>query len=101
MTGDSWTASEAEKFGMVNRVVPRAELHDTVLTIARKIASKPAFALKMTKEAVNRSVDLMGQTAAIDQAFGLHQLCHAHNVQLHGMLIDPAGIPGAVQAKTA
>ena len=69
--------------------------------MARKIAAKPAFALKMTKEAVNRSVDAMGQASAIDQVFGLHQLCHAHNMQLHGMLIDPAGMPGAVAPKAS
>ena len=46
----------------------------------------------MTKEAVNRSVDVMGQPAAIDQAFALHQLCHAHNLQEFGMVVDPSGL---------
>ena len=35
----------------------------------------------------------MGQPAAIDQAFALHQLCHAHNLQEFGMAVDPAGLP--------
>ena len=39
-----------------------------VLALAQKIAAKPSFALKLTKEAVNRSVDVMGQPAAIEQA---------------------------------
>jgi hypothetical protein len=33
----------------------------------------------------------MGQPAAIDQAFALHHLCHAHNLQEFGMVVDPAG----------
>jgi 1,4-dihydroxy-2-naphthoyl-CoA synthase len=38
--------------------------------------------------------------AAIDQAFGLHQLCHAHNLQEFGMIVDPAGLHPSVK-KTA
>ena len=59
---------------MVNHVVPRPELSSFVMALAQKIAAKPSFALKLTKEAVNRSVDVMGQPAAIDQAFALHGL---------------------------
>ena len=62
-----------------------------------RIAAKPSFALKLTKEAVNRSVDVMGQPAAIEQAFALHQLCHAHNLQEFGMVVDPAGLHPSVR----
>ena len=58
---------------------------------------KPSFALKLTKEAVNRSVDVMGQPAAIEQAFALHQLCHAHNLQEFGMVVDPSGLHPSVR----
>ena len=96
-TADSWSADEAHRLGMVNHVVPDAELTGFVLAMAQKIAAKPAFALKLTKEAVNRSVDIMGQPAAIDQAFALHQLCHAHNLQEFGMVVDPAGLHPSVK----
>ena len=95
-TSDTWSAQDAHRLGMVNHVVPRADLSAFVLKMAQKIASKPAFALKMSKEAVNRSVDIMGQPAAIDQAFVLHQLCHAHNLQEFGMIVDPAGMHPSV-----
>ena len=71
-----------------------------VLTLAQRIAAKPAFALKLTKEAVNRSVDVMGQPAAIEQAFALHQLCHAHNLQEFGMVVDPSGLHTSVRKPT-
>jgi enoyl-CoA hydratase len=96
-TADSWSAEEAHRLGMVNRVIPRADLRRETLALAQRIAEKPAFALKVTKEAVNRSLDVMGQPAAIDQAFALHQLCHAHNLQEFGSIIDPGGVPEAVR----
>jgi enoyl-CoA hydratase len=96
-TADIWTAEEAHRLGMVNHVVPRGELSSFVLALAQKIAAKPSFALKLTKEAVNRSVDVMGQPAAIEQAFALHQLCHAHNLQEFGMVVDPSGLHPSVR----
>lgn len=96
-TADSWSAQDAHRLGMVNHVVPAPELGDFTLQLALRIAAKPAFALKMTKEAVNRSVDIMGQPAAIDQAFALHQLCHAHNLQEFGMIVDPSGLHPSVR----
>ena len=86
---------------MVNHVVPRPELPSFVMALAQRIAAKPSFALKLTKEAVNRSVDVMGQPAAIDQAFALHQLCHAHNLQEFGMAVDPAGLHPSVRKPEA
>ncbi len=100
-TSDMWSAQEAHRLGMVNHVAPRAALRAYVQTLADKIAGKPAFALKMAKEAVNRSVDLMGQQAAIEHAFALHHLCHAHNLQEFGMIVDPSGLHPSVVKKPA
>jgi enoyl-CoA hydratase len=82
---------------MVNHVVGRSELTATVMDIARRIAAQPAFALQMAKKAVNHAVDLGGQAAAIDHAYGLHQLCHAHNMLVYGRGIDPSGLPAAAK----
>jgi len=95
-TADSWTAREAKEYGMANHVVPRAELAAFTLALAARIATKPAFALKLTKEAVNRTLDIMGQQNAIDSVFGLHHLCHAHNMEAFGTGIDPGGMPKVV-----
>jgi hypothetical protein len=66
--------------------------------LSRPIAGENDLqALKLAKEAVNRSVDVMGQPAAIDQAFALHQLCHAHNLQEFGLVVDPAGLHPSVK----
>ena len=88
-TSDALSAQEAHRLGMVNQVVPRAELTATVMAMAAKIATKPLFALKLTKEAVNAAQDSQGRHNAMQTSFALHQLCHSHNQQVHGMPMDP------------
>jgi enoyl-CoA hydratase/carnithine racemase len=53
-------AAEAERLGMVNRVVPRAELDDTVELIAAQIAEAPLSTLMATKSLVKRAWEQMG-----------------------------------------
>ena len=96
-TADSWTAEEAHRLGMVNHVVPRPELSEFVLSMAKKITEKPLFALKMTKEAVNKTMDAAGLKTGLDIVFGLHQICHAHNEKIFNIPVDPTGISGAVK----
>ena len=98
-TADEITAQDAEKHGMVNRVVPRAELESSVLALAEKIAAKPAFALKATKQALNHVQDVQGRKNAQMHVFSLHHLLHAHNELVYGMPMDPNGLPAAVRDK--
>ncbi|MFV0309925.1 MAG: enoyl-CoA hydratase [Desertimonas sp.] len=89
-TADAIDAAEARQLGMVNHVVPDDELESFTMTLAAKIAAKPLFALKVTKEAVNAAQDAQGRVQAMQTSFALHQLCHSHNMQVHGQLIDPS-----------
>jgi enoyl-CoA hydratase len=88
-TSDFLTAAEVHRLGMVNHVVPLGELDSFALQLAARIAEKPLFALKLAKEAVNVAQDSQGRTNAMQTSFAYHQLCHSHNQQIHGMLIDP------------
>ena len=69
-------AREAERIGIVNRVVPHDELMETAREWAGRLAAKPALALRYAKEAVQRSlgstVDEMldFETAAQRDCFG-------------------------------
>jgi enoyl-CoA hydratase len=92
-TSDSWSADEAHRLGMVNQVVERDNLADYALAMARKIATKPAFALKLAKEAVNKTLDIQGQANAIDAAFYIHHLGHNQNFRLFGWGMDPTNVP--------
>lgn len=91
-TADWMEAAEAQRLGMVNRVVPAAGLLDEALDLAARIAQKPMFALKLAKEAVNAAEDAQGRETAMRVAFGLHQVAHAHNQLKFGTVVDPAGV---------
>ncbi|MBO8186872.1 enoyl-CoA hydratase [Streptomyces spirodelae] len=80
-TGDRMTARRAYEIGMVNRVVPRAELAAEAAALAARIAEMPRFGLALTKRAVNQAEDLMGLHSGLDSVFGLHHLAHAHNAE--------------------
>lgn len=57
LTGRFMDAEEAERSGLVSRVVPTAKLIPEAMAIARKIAEKSQVAVKAAKEAVNRSYE--------------------------------------------
>ena len=63
-TSDVVSAQEALALGMVNRVVPLDLLTETTMDLAARIAERPLFALKLTKEAVNAAQDAQGRVAA-------------------------------------
>ena len=49
LLGDAIEAGEAQRIGLVHRVLPAAELDAAVLATARKLAAKPEIAVHMTK----------------------------------------------------
>jgi len=55
-TGDIIRAEEAERIGLVNRVVPVDALMDTARELAAKIASKSSAALRLAKQAINKGM---------------------------------------------
>ncbi len=63
--GDPIDAQTALAYGMVNRVVPRAELAEATLKLARRMALISPEALAATKLAVNRGADAAGFRNAI------------------------------------
>jgi enoyl-CoA hydratase len=52
-TGEPITAAEAFRLGALERVVPRAQLREVALAIARKIAAKSTAMIKLAKESLN------------------------------------------------
>jgi enoyl-CoA hydratase len=84
-TGEMIDAREAWRIGLVNRVVPAAELMNTARELAGKIAGKGQLALALAKEAVDRGLemDLARANACEADLFGL---CFATEDQKEGML---------------
>ena len=99
MTSDWLSALEAKQLGMVNQVVPTADLLPAAIAMAQKIASKSTFAVKAVKEAVNHAQDVMGRRNAMMHAFGLHHLSHSNNKQQWGTLFDVRGVHPTVREK--
>ncbi|MFD8734708.1 enoyl-CoA hydratase/isomerase family protein [Streptomyces sp. NPDC059618] len=55
--GDALGAADAERIGLVNRVVPSEELEKTARAWAERLAAGPTRALALTKQLVNASLD--------------------------------------------
>ena len=66
-------AADAERYGLVNRVVPRAELASAVQTLAEEVALVPPLTAEAVKASINHMVDLMGQRESWRYHFMLHQ----------------------------
>jgi len=57
LAGEFLSAADAERLGLINRVVPVELLMDEAKSMAKKIAAKPALAIKAAKEAVLKSAN--------------------------------------------
>lgn len=91
-TGRAITAHEALAHGMVNKVVPRADLERETIAMAAHIAKRPMFGLTLAKQSVNNALDAMGMQTALQSAFALHHVGHSHNRLKYGSLVDPSGV---------
>ena len=84
-TGDFFGARELAAAGFVNRVVPRAELAEATLALARRIAAKPTLGLKLAKESVNQMQETQGLHAHLKAAFAMTTIGQYDLVQQGGL----------------
>ena len=68
--GDDVPASEASRIGLVNRLVPRAELQATLEEMAARLAKGPTKAIWIAKWLTNRALDVDRATSLYDEAIG-------------------------------
>jgi len=78
-TGDAIGASEAERIGLVNRVVPAERLQEEVDALVAKIAPTPLAVLRYTKLALLRSYEAMGLGQAVSANLDLSAILNASN----------------------
>lgn len=57
MTGDKLTAADAEKYGLIWKCVPDAELQETAFALALKLAEMPTKGLGLSKRLLNETWD--------------------------------------------
>lgn len=58
LTGETIDAQEAFRIGLIIRVVPSDQLMAVAMDVAKEMASKSAIALRYTKEAIHKGMDL-------------------------------------------
>jgi enoyl-CoA hydratase len=58
MLGDRWTAAQMEALGLINRVVPRAQLDEAVKQIVDKLAKKSPVAMRLGRDSFYRQQDM-------------------------------------------
>ncbi len=69
LLGETLSASEAERIGLVARIVPAEELEAAARSVATQLAGLAPTALALTKHALDRSGDLSLDAALEDEAF--------------------------------
>ncbi|MBA2382095.1 MAG: enoyl-CoA hydratase/isomerase family protein [Chloroflexi bacterium] len=71
LTGDLIDAAEAERIGLINRVVPADQLPASVDALAEKLARVPPDVMAPTKLMLNRAMDAAGFAAAVEMGLDL------------------------------
>ncbi len=74
MTGDFIDAGEAHRIGLYNRVVPDGEIVAIAAELAGRLAKGPSYALRMTKDALNREAH-MGLEEALEAEAQVQAVC--------------------------
>ena len=82
LLGDTIDASTAERYGLVNRVVPHGDLLSAAYEWARRLAQGPTLAISMTKHMLNRelNMDLVAAIEAEAQAQALMLMGEDHRI---------------------
>lgn len=75
-TGEKLDAQEAWRLGMVNRVVPAAELRERTLELAHRVALVPPVTAQVVKDSINNTQTTMGREASLKYHFMAHQWMH-------------------------
>jgi 2-(1,2-epoxy-1,2-dihydrophenyl)acetyl-CoA isomerase len=79
LLGDDVPAAEAERIGLVNRVVPAAELAAAADEWAARLSVGPTKAITLSKWLLNRSLESDRRTAFDDEAWAQEMAAHTHD----------------------
>ncbi len=74
LLGEPFDVATAQRLGLVNRVVPAAELQEAARGLARKLAAKPPEALLLTKQLLKSGGDNLAQRIDSEAEHFAHRL---------------------------
>jgi enoyl-CoA hydratase len=85
LASEELDADEAWRLGLVNKVVPRAELSDRTRALAERIALVPPITAQVVKDSINHVGELMGKSASWKYHFMAHHWAHNTATSLHAL----------------
>jgi enoyl-CoA hydratase len=78
-------AQEAWRLGLVNKVVPRAELTERTNELAQRVALVPPITAQVVKDSINHAAELMGKSASWKYHFMAHHWAHNTATSLNAL----------------
>jgi enoyl-CoA hydratase len=84
-TGEKIDAAEAWRLGLVNRVVPAAELRERTAELAERVALVPPTTAQVVKDTINQTATLMGKEASWKYHFMAHHWMHNTSTALQAL----------------
>jgi enoyl-CoA hydratase len=102
--GDTIDAKTALELGMINRVVPLAELHEASLRYAKRLSLISPEALYATKRAINRGADAAGFRTALYAGLDVVAPLYATKTEFGAKfreIVANEGVPAAVKWRSA
>jgi len=84
-TGEKLDAQEAWRLGLVNRVVPLAELTERVEELADRVALVPPATAQVVKDSLNQTATFMGKDASWKYHFMAHHWMHNSETALSAL----------------
>ncbi len=102
--GDMIDANTALQFGMVNRVVPAAELRSATLKYAKRLALISPEALRWGKRVINRGAEIAGFRAAIEAGVDSFVSLYATKTEVgkeFGRLVQEKNLKAALEWRAA
>jgi enoyl-CoA hydratase len=85
LCAETLDAAEAERLGLVNKVVPRADLAHAAREMADKVALVPPVTAQAVKGSINRTSDLQGKKESWRYHFMIHQFVSNTSTALEAM----------------
>ncbi|MFN8037358.1 MAG: enoyl-CoA hydratase [Acidimicrobiia bacterium] len=99
LCAETFDAEDAARYGLVNQVVPAAELAGAAREMADKVALVPPVTAQAVKDSINHMVDLQGQRASWRYHFMVHQFVSNTATALGAMDERTRGGMDAVKAE--
>jgi enoyl-CoA hydratase len=97
---DHLTAAEAERIGLINRVVPGDRLEDETMNLASRLAVVDPRAMQLTKRAVNAAWERSGMREALEAGVELGGIIESDRVperEEFERIVAEEGLPAAVR----